>query len=66
MQVLTCILSEHVGYIQAPSLPAPLHHDPGKRNQTRARAARDPSMVTPVIILGALMVFVFWDTSETK
>ena len=44
----------------------PFPHEPVTNNPIHARAGCDPRLMAPVIILGAIMVFVFWDTTEGK
>jgi hypothetical protein len=45
---------------------SPLPHEPVTHNPIHARAGRDPRIMAPVIIMGAIMMLVFWDTSDVK
>ena len=65
-QVLTCNHLEHVGYFQVSFYKRHLQHEPDTHSPIHARKGRGPRIMAPVIILGAIMVFVFWDTSEAR
>jgi hypothetical protein len=41
-------------------------HEPDAQHPKRASTGRPPPMMAPVIIMGAIMMFVFWDTSERR
>jgi hypothetical protein len=66
MQVVACNFPQvaasikfHFEDIRPPDPPDAPHRQ-------NARARRPTAMMAPVIILGAIMMFVVWDTSELK
>jgi hypothetical protein len=64
MQVLTCIIREWGYQFKDLFDNAPVADETDAHLPNHARPGRDPTMMAPVIILGALMVFVAWDTSD--
>jgi hypothetical protein len=63
MQVVACIVDPlcdkfkfHIANLLPHDEPPPLH----------ARSGGRPAMMAPVIIVGAMLMFVLWDTTEPK
>jgi hypothetical protein len=66
MQVLACIVARGVAIHKAHLANINSTAEPGPRHALRERERRAPDMMAPVIILGAIMMFVFWDTSDRR
>jgi hypothetical protein len=60
MQVVACIFPQEAGRIKAQIESVSFQRLPG------ARTRGAPVMIGPVIILGALTLFVVWDTMERR
>ena len=63
MQVVACIVGQpcdkfkfHIADLPSPDEP----------NLQHSRAGGRPPMMAPVIIVGAMLMFVLWDTTEPK
>jgi hypothetical protein len=66
MQVLACIVAPRPA-IDKPDLEnLTSTAEPGPRRPLEGRERRAPVMMAPVIILGAIMMFVVWDTSDRR
>jgi hypothetical protein len=66
MQVLACIITRPPARHKAHLANIISTAEPGPRHALRGRERRDPAMMAPVIILGAIMMFVFWDTADRR
>jgi hypothetical protein len=66
MQVLACILQPPADRFKADFWDHDTPHDTHTHHLQHPRLLRDTAMMAPVIIMGAIMMFVFWDTSEHR
>jgi hypothetical protein len=66
MQVLACIVATGPAIHKPHLANITSTAEPGPRHALKGRERRAPDMMAPVIILGAIMMFVFWDTSDRR
>jgi hypothetical protein len=66
MQVVACIFSQEHDSFKFHFEDTRPPDEPDRPQPQPALPGRTPAMMTPVIILGAIMMFVVWDTSERK
>jgi hypothetical protein len=66
MQVLACIIARSDAIYKPHLANINSTAEPGLRPAPRGRERRAPDMMAPVIILGAIMMFVFWDTADRR
>jgi hypothetical protein len=66
MQVLACMVRLGPGMFKPHFARHTTTDEPGPRCAPRARGPRPFPMMAPVIILGAIMMLVFWDTSDHR
>jgi hypothetical protein len=64
MQVLACIIALRGATFKHQFASDTSKDEHGPHRSLRARGRRAPAMMAPVIILGAIMMFVFWDTAD--
>jgi hypothetical protein len=64
MQVLACMVLRRRATFKPHFADITTHDLHGPRGPFPARRGRAPAMMAPVIILGAIMMFVFWDTAD--
>jgi hypothetical protein len=66
MQVLACIVTRLAARHKAHLANIISTAEPGPRHALKERERRASAMMAPVIILGAIMMFVFWDTADRR
>jgi hypothetical protein len=66
MQVLACIVGHPGAMFKFDFADFPHTHEHAHPRHRPAPRGRAPAMMAPVIILGAIMMLVFWDTSEHR
>jgi hypothetical protein len=66
MQVLACIFGEGTGMFKTHFARSTTTDEHRPRCAPHARGRRPFAMMAPVIILGAIMMLVFWDTSDHR
>jgi hypothetical protein len=64
MQVVACNFPPHPDRHKAHFEKISPPDEAEAQHRKRARAGRATAMMAPVIILGAIMMFVVWDTSD--